>query len=123
MHSTKKFDLTPPPPPLHRYVFEELSTFWSPETTFKAFAVCAFAALSSQIMLHSAGGSSLEAHVLFNVVDHTSVRIHDSGSYTVHGWTYLDLPFFAAIAVLCSLVSSFYTYVPPMEEGGGEPQT
>ena len=59
------------------YVFEELSTFWSPETTFKAFAVCGFAALSAQVLLHvaSEGASAhLESHIIFNVVDHTTTR-------------------------------------------------
>jgi chloride channel 7 len=94
------------------YVFEELSTFWSPETTFKAFAVCAFASLSAQILLHGAdtGSKQLESHVIFNVVDHTSVSKHQEGaSYTVHGWTYMDLPFFFLLAIICALLSSCYT--------------
>lgn len=52
------------------YVFEELSTFWTPDTTFRAFVCTAFAALSAQVCLYGGvGGNNLESRVIFKVED------------------------------------------------------
>eukprot|EP00520_Triparma_pacifica_P002046 CAMPEP_0118667168 /NCGR_PEP_ID=MMETSP0785-20121206/19635_1 /TAXON_ID=91992 /ORGANISM="Bolidomonas pacifica, Strain CCMP 1866" /LENGTH=298 /DNA_ID=CAMNT_0006561589 /DNA_START=610 /DNA_END=1503 /DNA_ORIENTATION=- len=52
------------------YVFEELSTFWTPDTTFRAFVCTAFAALSAQVCLYAGvNGNHLESRVIFNVQD------------------------------------------------------
>ncbi len=98
------------------YVFEELSTFWSPDTTFRAFACAGFAALSTQVWLYGAeGGTHLDSRVIFQVVDHRFSTVSEDGSGVEHsesllGWTYLDFPFFIILAVVCSFVSCIYTW-------------
>ena len=94
------------------YVFEELSTFWTPETTFRAFVCTAFAALSVQVCLFgSLGGSHLESRVIFHVADHRqSATSETSGSYAnMLGWKYLDFPFFLLLSAACAVMSSIYT--------------
>lgn len=96
------------------YVFEELSTFWTPDTTFRAFVCTAFAALSAQVCLYGGiGANHLESRVIFNVQDLRTIEGGVGGAGTNAsqlGWTYLDFPFFILLSLICAIFSSIYTY-------------
>ena len=94
------------------YVFEELSTFWTPDTTFRAFVCTAFAALSAQVCLYGGiGANHLESRVIFNVKDLRTIDDIGAGTNASQlGWTYLDFPFFILLSLICAVFSSIYTY-------------